>query len=127
MKTDIKRQSFEQMQTLRTHYHEYVDYHAEMLHGFVEHLGSRAKNGGLSAEQKLDEMKFAGHLNEVVQCAMFGGVLSLETAEYLVNRLGMELKMYYEAGDTGAIESLEEISEWMDALFGVDFNVYKIH
>ncbi|HCG5474316.1 TPA: hypothetical protein NJZ87_004543 [Vibrio parahaemolyticus] len=127
MNTGTNQTSFEQMQALRIQHLNYVDYYAQMLHDFGEHLISSVRSGDLSVEQQLDAMTFAGHLNEVVQCAMFGGVLPQETAEYLVYRLGVELQEYHEEGATGAIECLEEISEWMDELFGVDFNVYKTH
>ncbi|WP_221076053.1 hypothetical protein [Agarivorans aestuarii] len=127
MKTDIKRQSFEQMQTLRDHHLKYVDFHAEMIHGFTEHLLTMVNSGDLCTEDERDLSTFASHLNEVVHCAMFGGMLPVETGEYLISRLRVELIKAHEEGDIGAFECLEDISEWMEALFGVDFNFYNLH
>ncbi|MCK8083744.1 hypothetical protein [Vibrio sp. 1CM24A] len=127
MNTGTYQTSFEKMQTLRAHHLRYVDHYAEMLHDFREHLLTAVKSDDLCAVDKHDFTTFASHLNEVVHCAMFGGVLSSETEEYLRYRLGMELISYHDEGDTGAFESLEELCEWMDEMFGVDFNVYKTH
>ncbi|CAK1942144.1 hypothetical protein VCRA2113O120_330016 [Vibrio crassostreae] len=127
MNKDTNQTSFEQMQTLRVQQLNYVDHHAQMLHDLGNHLLSIASSGNLSEEESEDATTFAYHLNEVVLCAMFRGVLTIETAEYVVRRFGIELVFYIEQGVQGQVEYLVSLSEWMDELFGVDFNVYNTH